>query len=202
MDRQSVSIAVQRPVPAELGKVLGFFQYSGLLMPRGEVSRGEKGVFELYSVHYAALIERNALLARRAVNIADFVEAFEKRHPHEFTRVNPRTLLGSEELADAFPLSLPPCQVCKTPRVNEAAKFCLNCGAKLQSISVFESLVAQGIEELPLTENRAEKIKQHSRIRTVKDILMDHDNRELRGVPRVGPVWAKRIYAHAEEYIA
>lgn len=202
VDRQSVSVAIQRPVPAELSKVLGFFQYSGLLMPRGEVSRGEKGVFELYSIHYAGLIERNALMARRSVNVSDFVEAFEKRHPHEFTRVNPRTLIGTTELGAAFPLSLPPCQVCKTPRVNEAAKFCLNCGAQLKSVSVFESIVSRGIEELPLTERRVATIKEHSRIRTIKDILMDHENRELRGVPRVGPIWAKRIYAYAEEYIA
>mgnify|MGYP003576008287 CR=1 FL=1 len=202
VDRQSVTIAIQRPIPSELTKVLGFFQYSGLLMPRGEVSRGEKGVFELYAIHYAALIERNVLLGKRSVNISEYVEALERRHPHEFTRVNPRTLVGTRDFSDAFPLSLPPCQVCRTPRVSEAAKFCLNCGAQLKSVSAFDSIVGRGIEELPLTSTRVQKIKQHSKIRTIKDILMDHDNRELRSVPRVGPYWAKRIFAYAEEFIA
>jgi energy-coupling factor transporter ATP-binding protein EcfA2 len=46
--RQSVTAAMQRPIPSEVQKVLGFFQYAGLLLPRGDVSRGEKGVFDLY----------------------------------------------------------------------------------------------------------------------------------------------------------
>jgi hypothetical protein len=202
VERQSVLIAIQRPLPPELSKVLGFFQYSGLLMPRGEVSRGEKGVFELYALHYAALIERNALLGKRSVSVSEYVEAIEKRHSHEFTRVNPRTLVGTSNFSEAFPLSLPPCQVCRTPRVSEAARFCLNCGAQLKSISAFESIVSRRIEELPLTETRVTRIKENSNIKTIKDILMDHDNKELRKVPRIGPYWAQRIYAYAEEYIA
>jgi ABC-type iron transport system FetAB ATPase subunit len=202
VDRQSVMIAIQRPLPPELIKVLGFFQYSGLLMPRGEVSRGEKGVFELYALHYAALIERNALLGKRSVSVSEYVEAIERRHPHEFTRVNPRTLVGTSDFSEAFPLSLPPCQVCRTPRVSEAARFCLNCGAQLKSISAFDSIVSRLIEELPLTETRIARIKENSSIKTIKDILMDHENRELRKVPRIGPYWAQRIYAYAEEYIA
>lgn len=202
IDRQSVTIAIQRPLPAELIKVLGFFQYSGLLMPRGEISRGEKGVFELYAIHYAALIERNVLFGKRSVKVAEYVEALEKRHPHEFTRVNPRTLVGTTAFTEAFPLSLPPCQVCQTPRISEAARFCLNCGAQLKIVSAFESIVLRDIDELPLTPTRVLRIKEHSSIRTIKDILMDHENREIRKVPRIGPYWANRIYAYAEECIA
>lgn len=202
VDRQSVTIAIQRPIPAELKKVLGFFQYSGLLLPSGEVSRGEKGVFELYVLHYAALIDRNVLLGRKALNVSDYVLAFEKRHAHEFTRLNVSTLLAGMDIAEAFSLSLPPCQVCQTPRINESAKFCLNCGSQLKSVSTFEAVVSADIEELPLTDVRVSRIKEHSNIRKVKDILMDHENRELRKVPRVGPYWAGRIYAYAEEFIA
>jgi ABC-type iron transport system FetAB ATPase subunit len=201
VDRQSVMAAIQRPSPAELSKVFGFLQYAGLVLPRGNVSRGEKGVFDLYIIHYAALIENNALLGRKAVSAAELVEAIEKRHPHEFTRFSPRLIVG-DRAEEAFRLSLPPCQVCKTPRVNEAAKFCLNCGAQLKAVSIFETLVNQDISELPLTPARAQRIKDNSRIRTVKDVLMDHDNRELRSVPQVGPYWARRIFAYAEEFIA
>jgi hypothetical protein len=201
-NRQSVTAAILRPLPAELSKVLGFFQYAGLLLPGGNVSRGEKGVFDLYVFHYAGLIQNNALLGRRNVSVADMVQAIENRHPHEFTRFNSKSLIGNKPFEDAFRLSLPPCQVCKTPRVNEAAKFCLNCGAQLKAVSVFESLVHQDISELPLTQTRVDRIKENSRIRTVKDVLMDYENRELRSVPRIGPYWARRIYAYAEEFIA
>lgn len=111
-------------------------------------------------------------------------------------------MIPSEEIRDKFSLALPPCKKCKTPRVSEHARFCSNCGTALQSESIFESLVNQDISELPLTELRVEKIKAHSKIRTIKDILMDSENRELRKVPRIGPIWAERIASYAEEFIA
>lgn len=202
VSHQSVTIAIRRPIPFEFSRVLGFFQYAGLLLPKGELSKGEKGVFDLYTLHYAALVDRNALFGRKAININDCAEALGRRRSSEFTRTTAKALLGTDDTASVLSLSLPPCQVCKTGRLSEAAKFCLNCGAKLKSISVFEALVEQDISELPLTENRVASIKKHSRIRTVKDILMDHDNRELRSVPRIGRYWAKRIYSYAEEHIA
>lgn len=199
---QSVTIAINKPIPAEFTKVLGFFQYSGLVSPRGEVSKGEKGVFELFVVHYAALIDSNALFGEKALNSARYVEAFSKRSAKEYVRATPRTLLGNQDVASVLALALPPCQNCKTPRVSEAARFCLNCGAALTAMSVFETAIQSDIEELPLTEARVATIKKHSKIRTVKDILLDHEHRELRSIPQVGPFWAKRIYSYAEEYLA
>ncbi|MDM8563198.1 hypothetical protein QUF54_07580, partial [Candidatus Marithioploca araucensis] len=51
---QSVSIGIKRPLPAEMLKVLGFFQYVGILLPKGPLNQGEQGVFEIYVIHYAA----------------------------------------------------------------------------------------------------------------------------------------------------
>jgi ABC-type iron transport system FetAB ATPase subunit len=199
---QSVTVAVRKPIASELQKVFGFFQYAGLMLPRGEVSRGEKGSFELYVVHYAALVDTNALIARKSVNISSYVEAFQTRHAKDFARVTAKTLLGTDDAASVLSLSLPPCQECDTPRISDAAKFCLNCGTKLQSVSVFESLVKNDIATLPLTEGRVASIKANSTIRTVKDILLDHEHRQLRSVRQIGPYWAKRIYSYAEEHIA
>jgi hypothetical protein len=86
--------------------------------------------------------------------------------------------------------------------VNESAKFCLNCGSPLVSISIFETLVNQDIDELPLTERRVSTIKAKSKIKTIRDILLDHEHKQLRSVPRIGPFWARRIYSYAEEHIA
>jgi ABC-type iron transport system FetAB ATPase subunit len=199
---QSVTIAIKKPIPLELTKVFGFFQYAGLLLPRGEISRGEKGVFEQYIVHYGALIDGNALLVKKSVNVAHFVEAFKKRHAKEFTRTTARVILDTDDAGSLLTLSLPPCQVCRTARVAESAKFCLNCGASLIAISTFESLVDNDISELPLTEKRVARIKSDSKIRKIKDILLDHEHRQLRSVDRIGPYWAQRIYSYAEEYIA
>jgi hypothetical protein len=199
---QSTTIGVKQPIPPELAKVFAFFQYAGLISPRGDISQGGSGVFDLYAIHYAALISKNALFGDKAINPSKYNEAFRRRNPREFPRLTARVLLDNQEIAEALPLSLPPCQVCKVPRVSEAAKFCLNCGSPLLAMSTFETLIANDIQELPLTSARVRSIKQHSALRTVKDILLDHEHRQLRGIPQIGPAWAKRIYSYAEEYLA
>ena len=198
---QSVMIGVKHPIPPELHKVLAFFQYAGLISPRGDISQGPSGVFNLYVLHYAALVSANALFGEKAISQTKYSEVF-RRRPNTFPRVTPKTLLDNMDVSDALPLSLPPCQSCRTPRVSEAAKFCLNCGSPLTVMSVFETLIANDIAELPLTEPRVQSIKKNSTIRTVKDILLDHEHRQLRSVPRIGPAWAKRIHSYAEEYLA
>ncbi|MFI8712406.1 hypothetical protein [Brevibacillus brevis] len=198
---QSVTIAISKPIPAELNKVLGFFQYGGLLLPKGELNKGDDGVYELYSIHYAALIERNAFMTQKNIPIIDLVNSLSKRSSQAYKRVSPSVLLGTENISSIFELSLPPCHNCHTPRNSEHSKFCHECGAKLKTYSIFEALVSNDISELPLTQKRVERIKEHSNIRKIKDILMDIDNRELRKVPQVGSVWAQRIYSYAEEYI-
>jgi len=198
---QSVTIAVSRPIPAELSKVLGFYQYAGLLLPKGELNKGDDGVYELYTIHYGTLIERNAFMSQKVINLTDLVISLSKRNAHAYKRVSPSNLLGTENISEIFQLSLPPCHVCHTPRNSEHSKFCHECGTKLKAFSIFEALVSNDISELPLTALRVDRIKEHSNIRKIKDILMDIENKELRQVPQVGPIWAQRIYSYAEEYI-
>jgi ABC-type iron transport system FetAB ATPase subunit len=202
INRKSVSIAINTPIPTELAKTLGFLEYAGLIAPKGVVSRGVKGSFGLYGVHYAYLYATNSILSVKAPGIADTVRALANRSAHEFTRAQTSRLLGGRALEDAFALMLPPCQNCGSARSNDSAKFCHQCGAPLKNISIFEELVNQGIEALTLTSRRISSIKEHSNIRYVKDILLDHDHKELLSIPRVGPYWAKRIMSYAEEYIA
>lgn len=200
--RQSSMIAIRRSVSSELEKVIGFFQYSGLLAPNGISNRGGKGVYELYEVHYAAIIDRNIFFSSRSINVDKYIEAFSNRPSHHYPRHSESSLIPETDLGKAFALALPPCEVCKSPRVSDLAKFCMQCGAKLQDASIFEDIVSQDIICLPITSGRADSIKQGSKIRKIKDILMDHDNKELRKVKMIGPTWAKKIKNYAEEFIA
>lgn len=200
--KQSSTIAITRPLSSELKKVLGFFQYAGLIVPRGLSSRGDKGVYELYELHYGAIIDRNVFFSSRGISAEKYCNAFRNRPNHYYPRHAELSLLNVESLETAFALALPPCEVCKAPRVSDKARFCSNCGSKLKEASIFEDIVKQDIEFLPITSARARTIKSNSQIRTVKDVLMDHDNKELRSVPMIGPLWARRIKSYAEEYIA
>jgi len=63
---QSVSIGIKQPLPTKLSKVIGFFQYVGILLPKGKrINRGRAGTFELYTIHYAALILKNVLISKK-----------------------------------------------------------------------------------------------------------------------------------------
>lgn len=200
-DKQSVSIAIgSDDLTHELTKVFALFQYAGLCIPKDDlVSRGEKGRFQLYAIHYAGLIDGNALIGARSLSIRDYVAAFSKRNAHEFTRTKIAALISNSDRA--FELSLPPCGVCHTPRPFEDAKFCSRCGSPLTSPSTYLALMNADIDELPLTPARIVKIKEQSAIRKIKDILLDTEHTQLLGVDRVGKYWAARIVALAEEFV-
>lgn len=200
--RQSVTIAIQTPLDTEINRTLGFLEYAALISPKGKISRGEKGTFQLYAVNYAFLVSRNAIAPAKSPSVIKIAMAFSSRNAHEFTRANVSRLLPKNFSTSDFSLTLPPCQNCGSERLNEDAKFCHICGSALKNISIFDQLVNQDIAVLPLTDHRVNTVKQSSNISTVKDILIDLDHKQLRGVPQVGPYWAKRIMSYAEEYIA
>jgi hypothetical protein len=197
----TVTLALSHPVPSEVRTLFSFLQYAGLVRPRGDLKRGEKGTFWLLDIHYALLVDANAVVAKKSVGLSELAERLAKRDAHAFVRVTSARLLGASDIAAALPLMLPPCSVCQTERATPTAKFCLNCGASLTVSSTFETAVLQDLAVLPLTPNRVRSIKQDSTIRTVKDILLDKNHTELLRVHMIGPVWATRISRYAEEFV-
>jgi len=197
----TATVALQHPVPPEVRTLLAFLQYAGLIRPRGDLRRGRIGTFSLLDVHYALLIEANAIVAKKSVGLAELADALAKRDAHAFARTTSNKLIGAQDIPAALPLMLPPCHVCHTERATPTARFCLNCGAPLTVSSTFETAVSQDLGVLPLTANRVRSIKAQSNIKTVKDVLLDKDHTELRRVRMIGPVWATRISRYAEEFV-
>lgn len=201
--KQSVSIAIpDDEMSPELNRVFALFQYAGLCIPKDElVSRGEKGRFRIFTMHYAGLVDTNALLGLKSISMQSYVRAFAQRNAHEFTRTRPKTLLFGAAASDPFTLSLPPCSACGTPRPYEEAQFCARCGSPLTLASTYLSLMNSDIADLPLTVARVKKIKEQSSIRKVKDILMDLEHSQLLEVDRIGKIWAAKIVRLAEEFV-
>ncbi len=200
LDRKSLTIAIKREIHVDLKKILGFYQYAGLVSFKGQISKGEIGVFDLYLVNISALIDSNAILTTKSRNLADLSTALISRNAHEFTRTQSEKLLNST--TESIKLNLPACQNCKTERINENSRFCHSCGAPLISSSHFENLINEPISNLPLTINRIATISDHSSIRRIKDILFDIGGTQLLSVPQIGRFWASKIYYLAEEYIS
>ena len=200
-DAKAVVIAIAEPMEHELTRVLEMLEYAGIVRKNAAVSRGEKGVFQRYETHWGILIQDNALSLGRSVATSAVVDALTARDAHAFARSRGATLLGSD-FAERCTLDLAPCQNCGTPRTSEEAQFCMKCGRPLTEASIYEELLKASIDRLPLTQRRLEGIKEHSVLRTVGDVLLDEESRELRRVPYVGPIWSERIHRYAEEYVS
>lgn len=201
-DNQGLQVGIKRPVTPEIEKVFGFLQYAGLIMPAGHNSRGVKGTFDLFMIHYGELATENAIIGRRTKSIPAFVAAFKSQTHQAWPRIAAETIAPIEHSDALFRLVLPNCQICGAERSSEHAKFCHNCGAQLKATSLYNDLISQDITALPLSIKIIKRIREHSDIRTIKDILMDTEKIRLRGIPWIGPVRAKQIANYAEEHVA
>lgn len=204
-DKEPTSvIGIAQPIPPELNKVLEFFQYSGLAVNLTDSSRGNKATYEIFQINASAIISKNAFYSERTFNKDKYCRAFEYNQLRFYPRYQQNTLLENAgiDLDNDMGLVLPICNVCGSARVSAEAKFCSQCGSRLSESSVFESIVNQDIDVLPLTKSRVRSIKSQSKIRKIKDILLDHDNSELMKVDMIGSFWCDRIKSYAEEVIS
>lgn len=204
-DKEPTSvIGIAQPIPPELNKVLEFFQYSGLAVNLTDSSRGNKATYEIFQINASAIISKNVFFSERNFNKDKYCRAFEYNQLRFYPRYQQNTLLENAgiDLDNDMGLVLPICNVCGSARVSAEAKFCSQCGSRLSESSVFESIVNQDIDVLPLTKSRVKSIKSQSKIRKIKDILLDHDNSELMKVDMIGSFWCDRIKSYAEEVIS
>lgn len=199
--QKAVVVAIAIPIASELARVLDMLEYSGTVRKLDTVSRGEKGVFQRYEMHYALVIQKNALSLGRSPSVPRTIAALRARNAHAFVRTSGERLVTGE-LADRCTLDLAPCQICGAPRLNEEAQFCMRCGSRLSEASIYEELLKAPIERLPLTSNKLSALVGGTSIRTVKDILLDQESTEILKAHYVGPYWAKRIQLYAEEYVS
>jgi ABC-type polar amino acid transport system ATPase subunit len=198
---KAVTIAFPEPIGTELSRMLGMLEYAGIFRDAHTVSRGVKGVFHRYTLHYSIILDSNALSLGRSFAIGQAVRALSSRDAHAFVRTSPSRLVGSD-FAARCTLDLAPCQNCDAPRVSEEAKFCMRCGRELSDASIYEELLKAPIEVLPLTRKKLQGLREHTPIRTINDILLDEENQQIRSVPHIGPVWTARIRRHADEFVS
>ncbi|WP_370307722.1 hypothetical protein [Sinimarinibacterium flocculans] len=199
-NKKATVIAIEEPVSKNLERILHMLEYAGLVRSVGAVSRGEKGVFQRYSVHYGNIISENALTLGKSVSLRAVNEALSVRDAHAFVRVKGKSLLSDAEDSQCT-VNLLPCPKCGTNRSFPEQRFCMKCGAELRDSSVYLDLLNTPVDLLPLPKAKIDGIKKHTSLRTVQNILMDDEKQELRKIPWVGAVWSKRIRTVAEEFV-
>jgi len=193
-------IALKEPIKAPLERILNLLEYAGVIRAGRTVSRGVKGSFQRYSIHSSIIISENTLALGKSFAVTDVIKALSQTNAHAFARTSGTSLLGRNFESECT-LNLPNCKKCSAPRASEEQRFCMRCGSELLGASLYEDLLRQPIEVLPLTKHKIEGIKTHTQIRTIQDIILDDEMQSLRRVPKIGPVWSHRIRTLAEEFL-
>jgi len=199
--QKAVVVAIEEPIRTELDRILNFLEYAGLVRKMSSVSRGVKGRFQRYTLHYAIVLAENVLSLGKSYTLAAAVEALRSRSAHAFVRGRGETFLGAK-FAERCKLDLPPCGSCGAPRVSPEQRYCMRCGAELTNVSIYEELLKAPIDELPLTKSRIARIKAHTDLRTMQDVILDDELQTIRTVPYIGPIWASRIRNYAQEFVS
>lgn len=201
--KHALQFGIREPLSADIEKVFGFLQYSGLIMPAGITLKGEKGTFAVYDTHIGDLIVDNIIVGQRTKSVKLFLEAIRGTKHQAWPKISENGVFEAVEISTLdFKLSLPHCHACGAPRVNPEARFCSNCGAQLKPSSTYEALVQQDISVLPISKRLEKRIKQNSHIRKVQDILIDTSREQLRGIKYIGETRARNIVSLAEEHVS
>jgi len=72
---KAVVVALGLPFANELDKVLKMLEYSGLIRKQSDLSKGEKGQYQRYSLHYACLVATTSLALGRSYRVSDLVNS-------------------------------------------------------------------------------------------------------------------------------
>ncbi len=200
---QTMQFGIRSPLDPNLEKVISFYQYAGLIMPIGEFSRGENGIFLVYELHTGDLVTDNAIVSRRTKSINLFLEVLRAKKHSAWPRTYSNKILELARLTTSdFKISLPQCQACGKERSTPEAHFCSYCGARLKSSSAYEYLADQDISVLDISTAMKERIKKNSQIRKVKDILIDSSREQLMSIKYIKKARAVKIVGAAEEYVS
>ena len=198
-DNKTALIAIKIPLSNKLKKIVNFLEYSGILRRRDEISKGSKGNFQRFLVHYGFIIRDNALSLGPSNPLEKIVASLITQSSKSFARRS-STNIVTENFSEDCTLDLPPCQSCGAERGSEDALFCMQCGAELADASIYLELLASSISKLPLTDDKIERLQDRN-YNTVEDILNIQDPSDLRDIPQIGQTWAQRITSSAEEYV-
>jgi hypothetical protein len=200
-NNSAVDIAVRHPIDPRLGTIFGLLEYAGLVRRTNEsISLGSQGTYTKFAVHGAILVAGGAVTFGKNPTLEQRAQALLRAtRTGSFKRTSGDNLL-TPELAEACTLVVANCGQCGAARLSEDAKFCSNCGAELVDASRFEELLQAPVDLLPIPPRKRQALND-ANLRRVEDILRDRGLAEIRKAQRVGPVWARRIYATTEEFV-
>jgi hypothetical protein len=90
---KAFTVGIAEPISNEVSAILGMAQYAGILRREENVSRGEKGVFQRYTLHFSIILRDNSLSLGKSPAVKDAVASLSSSNAHAFARAKESTLL-------------------------------------------------------------------------------------------------------------
>lgn len=193
------AISIREPLAPELQRILGFLEYAGLVRQGGSISNGGRS-YRVVTPHYSLLLSRGALALGRNPSVANAVQMLQKRDAPSRLRRTIGSLLGNDFL-ERCRLDLGACSTCGAERESAEARFCANCGSRLEQVSVYDELLDAPLDALPISGPLLARIYEGSDIRKIKHVLLDEDRQALLKVKYIGSIRADRIRGLADEFV-
>ena len=195
-------------VPPMVSRMIRLLVEAGLIFeyPTDVSHGGSERVYRRFTPDVATLLAERAFSGGgRGSSIRLMLEALRRRASKHPVRRSAKTLLSEERLS-SLKFDLPPCQRCKTIRINEEQKFCHQCGAKLVEQSTFEQCMnaplgdVQGLTDFLVGRLATKNVNTVYEFETLPD-----QSSELRSIAGIGKGRTTRIitaiHAHIDEYL-
>lgn len=181
-------------------RMLRFLVEVGLLYPLQAVSHGPDRKYDRYIPHVAFLWKKGAFgRSSWSTAFTSCMQSPPAKHP---VRREVSTLLRADG-RERLKLDLPPCQNCRTERINESQKYCHQCGEELVVASMFEDCMKLPLSKIPdISQAMIRRIHTDTSVRTVGDVYASQNaSGDLQRANYVGPVRANEIIRRVSDVI-
>ncbi len=108
---KATAVGIAEPLSNEVSRILEMAEYAGMMRGEGSVSRGEKGVFARYTLHYALILTENSLSLGKSFPLSEAIMSLSATSAHAFVRAQDTSLLGADYKRRCT-LDLAPCTKC------------------------------------------------------------------------------------------
>lgn len=204
-EKQTVVGILRGKRPTTHERMMSLLVEVGLLYPLKPVQHGEGREYDRFIPHYARLMDSRAFAQSRGFSAKDAVAFIKRKSAKHPLRRTLEGLLSPED--QQVRLDLAPCIQCNTPRMDEAQRFCHNCGRPLPEPSRYRQILELPLSSLPIPSWYKEKIQEATDIKTVGDLLSLQDPAsELRKAEMIGKKRSAAVLAAAtamvEEFLS
>ena len=188
---QSAFFTVPRGMSPNLKLSLDILSYSGILVNKGTVKIAERQTGLRYMVHFAILAAEKAFAS---VKLTEAMGSISLTDYREFSAIDAQIdtyLRGLQEVGDH-------CGKCSTS-IPPNAKFCQECGNKLEVTSIIGPLLDEPVDALSLSHALRERVKpQFPRVGDV----VQASREEVMQIKWIKEVRSRIIKNAADEFIS